>query len=69
MTNNLELIKNRKNLYKELFAINDVDRDDNSYFRTLSLYFANDQSYYQFLCKLIYNTTKIISMILKTFFF
>ena len=53
MANDLELIKNHKNLNKELFAINDVDRDGNCYFRILSLYFTNDQSYYQFFRELI----------------
>ena len=45
MTDILDLIKNHKKINKELVEVQDVGGDGNCYYRTLSLYFTNEQSH------------------------
>ena len=49
-----DLLKNHKTINKELVQIKDVIGDGNCYYRTLSLYFTNEESYYKFFREQIY---------------
>ena len=42
----IEIIKKHEEIDKDSVDIIDVDHDGNCYYRTLSLYFTNDESYY-----------------------
>ena len=64
----IDLIINHKKLDKDLFEVKDVDGDGNCYFRTLSLHFTQEQSYYQFFREQIYNAAKENLKDLKEFF-
>lgn len=48
MENKLNEIKADKPLNKDICSISDVSRDRNCFYRTLSLYFSNDESHYKF---------------------
>ena len=58
MTDVFNLIKNHKQINKELLEVHDVDCDGNYFFYTLSLYFTNDQSHYKFFREQIYIAAK-----------
>ena len=45
----IEIIKKHEEIDKDSVDIIDVDHDGNCYYRTLSLYFTYDESYYNFL--------------------
>ena len=68
MTDVFNLIKNHKQINKELLEVHDVDRDGNCLYRTLSLYFTNDQSHYKFFREQIYIAAKNNFKELQEFF-
>jgi len=51
-------IKNHKVLPQEICNITDVYRDSNCFYRSLSLYFTKDGSYYNFFRQQIYKSSK-----------
>ena len=67
----LENIKKYEEIDKHSVDIIDVDRDGNCYYRTLStlsLYFANDESFYKFFLEQIHLAEKNNINELKEFF-
>ena len=54
MDNLLEIIRNHKELNKDFIDIKDVQKDGNCYYRTLSLYFTDNESKYPFFRHQIY---------------
>jgi len=62
-------ILSHQNLEKDIFDIKDVSRDGNCFYRTLSLYFTNDESYFKFFREQIYLAALNYKESLKEFFF
>lgn len=54
----LEIIKKHEEIDKDSVVIIDIDRDGNCYYRTLSLYFTNDESYNNFFREQIHLAAK-----------
>ena len=61
-------IKEHKEISKDLLEINNVERDGNCFYRTLSLYFTNDEMHYAFFREQIYSAAKNNIIELKEFF-
>ena len=53
-------IKEHIEINKDLLEINDVERDGNCFYHTLSLYFTTDETHYSFFREQIYLPGKII---------
>ena len=62
------LIISHQNLNKDLFKIIDVGKDGNCFYRTLSLYFTNEETYFNFFRNQIYLAAKNNIESLKEFF-
>ena len=62
-------ILSHQNLDTGIFDIKDVCRDGNCFYRTLSIYFTNDESYYKIFRERIYNAAINYKESLKEFFF
>ena len=63
-----ENLKNHKPLKKDLVNEYEVIGDGNCYYRVLSLYFTNDESYFNFFREQIYFSAKDNINLLKEFF-
>jgi hypothetical protein len=50
-------IKEHKEINKDLLEIDDVERDGNCFYRTLSLYFTKDETHYSFFREQVYITS------------
>ena len=61
-------IKEHEEISKDLLEINDVERDGNCFYRTLSLYFTNDEMHFSFFREQIYSAAKNNMIELKEFF-
>ena len=61
-------ILSHQNLDTGIFYIKDVCRDGNCFYRTLSKYFTNDESYYKIFREQIYNAAINYEESLKEFF-
>ena len=61
-------IKEHKEISKDLLEINNVERDGNCFYRTLNLYFTNDEMHYAFFREQIYLAAKNNIIELKEFF-
>lgn len=65
----IEFLKNHKSIKKDLVEkIQDVIGDGNCYYRTLSLNFTNEESYYKFFREQIYLSAQDNINELKNFF-
>jgi len=61
-------IKEHKEIKKNLLEINEVERDGNCFYRTLSLFFTKDESHYSFFREQIYLAAKNNINELRDFF-
>lgn len=68
MTDIKNVIISHQNLNKDLFKIIDVGHDRNCFYRTLSLYFTNEETYFNFFRNQIYLAAKNNIERLKEFF-
>ena len=68
MSDIYNLIISHKKLDKNLFENIDVREDENCFYRTLSLFFTNYDSYYNFFLEQIYFSYKNNLNVLKEFF-
>ena len=68
MSEILKIIKEHGDLIKDDFIIQDVGRDGNCFYRSLALFYTNDESNYQIFREIIYLSAKARKEELKEFF-